>query len=62
MDVVLVLLNNMAFTQDMKPMFRYSFYVGTFGEYDRGAIWQGMAEQTQTPLPPGQVGRRAEGN
>jgi len=43
-DVALVLLNNMAFSQGMKPMFRYSFYVGTFGDYDRGVIWQGMAE------------------
>ena len=55
MDVVLVLLNNIAFTQGLKPMFRYSFYVGTLGEYDRGAIWQGMAEQTT--LPPGQARR-----
>ena len=46
MEVALVLLNNMAFTQGMKPMFRTSFYVGTFGEYDRGAIWNGMTEQT----------------
>ena len=60
MDVALVLLNNMAFTQGMKPMFRYSFYVGTFSEYDRGVIWKGLAEQT--PLPPGQAGRRARGN
>jgi hypothetical protein len=42
MDVALVLMNNMAFTQGMKPMFRKSFYVGTFGEYDRGAIWLGL--------------------
>lgn len=54
MEVALVLMNNMAFTQGMKPMFRSSFYVGTFGEYDRGAIWQGLAGKT--PLPPGQAG------
>jgi hypothetical protein len=46
MEVALVLLNNMAFTQGMKPIFRSSFYVGTFGEYDRGAIWNGMTKQT----------------
>ena len=46
MEVALVLLNNMAFTQGMKAMFRTSFYVGTFGEYDRGAIWNGMTVQT----------------
>ena len=60
MDVALVLLNNMAFTQGMKPMFRTSFYVGTFGEYDRGAIWHGLAGET--PLPSGQAGRRAIGS
>ncbi len=54
MEVALVLMNNMAFTQGMKPMFRSSFYVGTFGEYDRGAIWKGLAGET--PLPPGQAG------
>ncbi len=45
MDVALALMNNMVFTQGMKPMFRYSFYVGSFGEYDRGAIWNQMAEE-----------------
>ena len=53
MDVALVLMNNMAFTQGMKPMFRTSFYVGTFGEFDRGAIWHWLAGDM--PLPPGQA-------
>ena len=57
MDVALALMNNMSFTQGMKPLFRTSFYVGTFGEYDRGAIRHGLAEATS--LPPGQAGRRA---
>lgn len=57
MDVALVLMNNMAFTQGMKPMFRTSFYVGTFGEYDRGAVWNALAEETL--LPPGQAGQGA---
>jgi REP element-mobilizing transposase RayT len=34
----LSLLNNLAFAQGMKPVFRCSYYVGTFGKYDRGAI------------------------
>jgi REP element-mobilizing transposase RayT len=57
MDVALVLMNNMVFTQGMKPMFRSSFYAGTFGEYNLGAIWHGLTGKT--PLPPGQAGRRA---
>jgi hypothetical protein len=57
MDVALVLMNNMAFTQGMTPMFRTSFYVGTFGDYDRGAIWQEL--KGETTLPPGRAGRRA---
>lgn len=57
MGVALVLMNNIAFTQELRPMFRTSFYVGTFGEYDRGAIRNCLAGETQ--LPPGQAGRRA---
>ena len=41
-DVALVFLNNMAYSQGMKPLFRFSFFTGTFGEYDRGAIWNAM--------------------
>jgi REP element-mobilizing transposase RayT len=37
-DVALSLMNNLAFAQGMKPVFEHSFYVGTFGPYDHGAI------------------------
>jgi len=32
------LMNNLAYVQQMKPVLRFSYYVGTFGEYDRAAI------------------------
>ena len=34
----LAYLNNLAYAQGMKPVFRYSYYVGTFGEYDMDAV------------------------
>jgi REP element-mobilizing transposase RayT len=37
-SVALSLLNNLAYAQGMKPVFRFSYYVGGFGAYDRGAI------------------------
>lgn len=37
-DVVLALMNNLAYAIGMKAAFEFSFYVGTFGPYDRGAI------------------------
>jgi REP element-mobilizing transposase RayT len=37
-DVVLGYLNNCAYVQDMKPIYKFGYYVGTFGEYDRGAV------------------------
>ena len=37
-DVALSLMNNLAYAQGMKPAFRFSYYVGTFGPYDRGAV------------------------
>jgi REP element-mobilizing transposase RayT len=46
MQVALSLMNNMAFTQGMRPIFRYSFFAGTFGEYDRGAVWRGLGESS----------------
>lgn len=38
LDVALSYMNNLAFAQEMRPVFRYSCYLGTFGEYDLGAI------------------------
>jgi len=31
-------MNNLAYTCGMKPVFRFSYYVGTFSEYDLGVI------------------------
>jgi REP element-mobilizing transposase RayT len=36
--VALSYLNNGAYAYGMKAMFQYGYYVGTFGEYDRGAV------------------------
>ena len=37
-SVALSILNNLAFVQGMKPAYRFSYYVGTFGKYDRNSI------------------------
>ena len=37
-QVVLGYLNNLAYACGMKPVFRFSYYVGTFSEYDLGVI------------------------
>ena len=37
-DIALSFVNNLAYACGMKPMFKYGYYVGTFGEYDRGAV------------------------
>jgi REP element-mobilizing transposase RayT len=37
-SVALSYLNNLAFALGMKRVFRFGYYVGTFGEYDLGAI------------------------
>jgi len=37
-SVALCLMNNLAYVQQMKPVLRFSYYVGTFGDYDRAAI------------------------
>ncbi len=36
--VALSLMNNIAYVYGMKPILKYSFYAGTFGSYDRGAV------------------------
>jgi REP element-mobilizing transposase RayT len=36
--VALGFLNNLAFAREMRPIFKFSYYVGTFGRYDRQAI------------------------
>ncbi|HEY2410996.1 MAG TPA: transposase [Pirellulaceae bacterium] len=37
-EIALSLMNNLAFAHEMKPVFEFSFYIGTFGPYDHGAI------------------------
>lgn len=37
-SVALSLMNNIAYVYEMKPILKFSFYAGTFGGYDRGAI------------------------
>jgi REP element-mobilizing transposase RayT len=37
-EVALAYLNNLAYAHEMKPIYRFSYFVGTFGEYDLGAI------------------------
>ncbi|HEX7446615.1 MAG TPA: transposase [Pirellulales bacterium] len=39
-EVAISYLNNLAFTEGMRPVYEFVFYVGTFGEYDLGAVWQ----------------------
>jgi hypothetical protein len=36
--VVLGYMNNLAYACGMKPCFQFSYYVGTFSEYDLGVI------------------------
>jgi len=46
LDVALGYLNNLAYAQGMTDVYEYSFYVGTFGEYDRGAIRRALSGQS----------------
>ncbi len=39
-DIALAYMNNIAFAFGQKAVFRPSYYVGTFGEYDMGAVRQ----------------------
>ena len=54
-DVALSYMNNCAHACGMKPVLQHSYYVGTFGEYDLGAVWQAIA------APPTQGRWRREG-
>ena len=42
-DVSLSYLNNLAYAHKMQPRYMFGYYVGTFGEYDMGAIWNSLA-------------------
>jgi hypothetical protein len=37
-EVALSLMNNLAYAPGMTPAFRFRYYVGTFGPYDRHAV------------------------
>jgi hypothetical protein len=37
-EVALAFLNNLAFVHDMKAVYQFGAYVGTFGEYDQDAV------------------------
>jgi REP element-mobilizing transposase RayT len=41
-QVALSYLNNLAYTQEMKAAYQHGAYLGTFGEYDLGAIRQSL--------------------
>jgi REP element-mobilizing transposase RayT len=41
-EVALGYLNNLAFAHGMQPLYRFSYFVGTFGEYDLGAVRQAL--------------------
>lgn len=43
----LSLMNNLAFVQGMKPVLEFSFYVGSFGNYDRDAIRRIIAREAR---------------
>jgi len=36
--IAISFLNNCAYAVGMKPVFQFGYYVGTIGEYDRGAV------------------------
>jgi hypothetical protein len=37
-EIAVRFMNNLAYRDGMKRMFEFGYYVGTFGEYDLGAI------------------------
>lgn len=39
-SVALSIMNNIAYVYEMTPILKFSFYVGTFGGYDRGVVRQ----------------------
>jgi hypothetical protein len=44
-DVALSYLNNLAYVQGMKPVYQYGGYLGTFGEYNLGAVRRTLSRQ-----------------
>lgn len=56
-DVALCYMNNLAYAHDMQAVFCASYYVGTIGEYDTGAIWTSLAS-SRGPTDTGSVETR----
>ncbi len=53
-QVVLTFMNNLAFAFGQVPVFEYSYYVGTFGKYDLGAVRQALhKKRSQSSLRGG---------
>lgn len=46
-DVGLAVLNNLAYVDGMRPTYRFSFYVGTFGAFNREAIRRTLGSQAR---------------
>lgn len=46
-DMALCFLNNLAYAHGMKAVYRFGYYVGTFGNFDLGALRQ--ARQADEP-------------
>ncbi len=47
-DVALGFLNNLAYVHGMKAVFQFGAYVGTFGEYHRGAVRSEVGQGKET--------------
>ena len=56
-EVALGYLNNLAYIEGLRPVFQFGAYLGTFGEYDRGAIRSILEKSKQCPTiaPRGQT-------
>jgi len=58
-DVALAYMNNLAFAHGMQAVFCPSYYSGTAGEYDTGAIWTSLASSRgPTDTGSAETGRR----
>lgn len=50
-QVALAYMNNLAHAEGMKALFEFSYYVGTFGEYDLGAVRRGLPHDRRDTQP-----------
>lgn len=46
--VALCFLNNLAYGHDTKPIYRFGYYAGTFGNFDLGALWNARRRKDET--------------